>query len=99
VPKLEFTEQAQLALAAREGDPSQAARLKAVRATIGKMLVNLRHPSLCTHQFKGEKCPHGDKLFEAYAQNRTPGAYRSFWCYVPAPAKDTILIVAITPHP
>ena len=99
MPKLEFSEQAKLTLAHLEGDPSQSIRLKAVRGTLGKMQTNLRHPGLCTHQFKGEKCPHGDKLFEAYAQNRTPGAYRILWCYAPPPPADTIVIVAITPHP
>ena len=37
------------------------------------------------------------KVFEAYAQHRTPGAYRVFWCYGPGPGEITIL--AITPHP
>lgn len=99
MPRLEFTERARLTLEELAADPALAARAKAVRATLGKMEANLRHPSLCTHQYKGEMCPHGDKLFEAYAQNRTPGAYRIFWCYVPPPPADTILIVAITPHP
>ena len=38
-----------------------------------------------------------EKVFEAYAQNRTPGAYRVFWCY--GPQQGQIIIVAITPHP
>jgi len=37
------------------------------------------------------------KVFAAYAQNRTPGAYRIFWCY--GPGKKDITILAITPHP
>ncbi len=57
-----------------ESDPSQATRLKSVRAALGKLECNLRHPGLRTHEFKGERCPHDDKLFEAYAQNNTPGA-------------------------
>ena len=40
--------------------------------------------------------PH-DKVFEAYAQNRTPGAYRVFWCY--GPEAGQITVIAITPHP
>jgi hypothetical protein len=63
------------------------------------MEVNLRHPGLQTHEFHSVPCPHGGKLFEAYAENRTPAAYRIFWCFVPPPARDTILVVAITPHP
>jgi hypothetical protein len=38
-------------------------------------------------------------VFEAYAQNRTPGAYRIFWCYGPDKDKGDITITAITPHP
>jgi len=37
------------------------------------------------------------KVFEAYVQNRTPGAYRVFWCYGPEPIQITV--IAITPHP
>ena len=63
------------------------------------MQTNLRHPGLKTHEFKGRACPHGGKLYEAYAQNNTPGAFRIFWCYAPSPPRDTILIVEITEHP
>ena len=40
---------------------------------------------------------NGEKVFEAYAQQRTPGAYRVFWYY--GPERGMITIVAITPHP
>jgi len=39
---------------------------------------------------------HG-KIFEAYVQNRTPEAYRVFWCY--GPGKAQITVSAITEHP
>jgi hypothetical protein len=47
---------------------------------------------------------NGEKVFEAYAQNNTPGAYRIFWQYGPDEAKGKkripiIIVVAITPHP
>jgi len=46
----------------------------------------------------------GEKAFEAYAENDTPGAYRIFWHYGPdevAEKKRTpvITVVAITAHP
>lgn len=59
---------------------------------------DLRHPGLNTHEFKGRQCPHGNKLFEAYAQNRTSGAYRIFWCYMPKPTVGVVYVVAITTH-
>jgi hypothetical protein len=37
------------------------------------------------------------KVFEAYAQNNTPGAYRIFWCY--GPAKSELTIITITAQP
>jgi len=60
---------------------------------------NPRHPSLNTHIYHGYKNPFdADKpVFEAYLENRTPGAYRIFWCY--GPKKDQLTVIAITPHP
>lgn len=58
---------------------------------------NPRHPSLQTHEYVSLKGPGGEKVFEAYAEQHTPGAYRIFWCYGSKPGQITIL--AITPHP
>jgi hypothetical protein len=60
---------------------------------------NPRHPALNTHEYSSLKHPYetNQKVFEAYAQNRTLGAYRVFWCY--GPGKNKITIIAITPHP
>lgn len=40
------------------------------------MEMNLRHPSLNTHEFHSLRGPHGEKIFEAYAQQNTPGLSR-----------------------
>ena len=80
-----------------ESDPSQARVWKAVRKTLAMMETNLRHPGLRTHKFHDEKGPQGQDVFEAYAQNRTPGAYRILWCYGAEPG--TILILLIQPQP
>ncbi len=61
------------------------------------METNLRHRSLQTHQYQSLKGPNGEKVFEAYAKQNTPGAYRVFWYY--GPGRKEITIVAITPHP
>jgi hypothetical protein len=60
---------------------------------------NPRHPSLQTHEFSSLKHPYtrDGKVFEAYAQQNTPAAYRVFWCY--GPKKDRITIIDITAHP
>lgn len=98
MPKLLLTPGADEQLKVLEEDGALTKRLKAVRATLGKMERSLRYPSLHTHELVGLQCPHGDKLFEAYAENRTPNAYRVAFCYLPPPPADTILIVSIFPH-
>lgn len=72
---------------------------KQVDKCIRFLSENPRHPGLQTHHFTSIAHPHDPKgkVFEAYVQNRTPGAYRVFWCY--GPGKDEITIIAITPHP
>lgn len=94
--KLKFSEEAGLKLKGLEADRSKANILRQVRKTLGLMETNLRHPSLNTHKFDGIKSELGD-VFESYAQNNTPGAYRIFWAY--GPGRFELTIIAITPHP
>jgi hypothetical protein len=70
-----------------------------VRKTLQLLAANPRHPGLQTHPYRSLQNPFdsSDKVFEAYAQNRTPGAFRVFWCY--GPGKTEITIIAITHHP
>jgi hypothetical protein len=58
---------------------------------------NPRHNSLQTHKFTSLKGPDGEKVYEAYAEQSTPAAYRIFWYY--GPSKGEITIFAITRHP
>jgi len=95
--KLIFTPQANTDLWEIERDPSKRNILKAVRKCLGFLESNPRHPSLNTHEFRSLKGPNGEKVFEAYVQQKTPGAYRVFWYY--GPERGMITIVAITPHP
>ena len=95
--KLRFNENTEAFLTELEKDKSQTKILKAVRKTLGLMETNLKHPSLNTHEFKGLKGPLGEKVFEAYAQQNTPGAYRVLWYY--GPGKNILSIAAIIPHP
>ncbi|MCE5278825.1 MAG: hypothetical protein ABFD92_10870 [Planctomycetaceae bacterium] len=77
----------------------QEGLFKQVVKTLQLLASNPRHPGLATHAYECLSHPYraGDKVFEAYAQNRTSGAYRIFWCY--GPDKGQITIIAITPHP
>jgi hypothetical protein len=72
---------------------------KQVTKAVQQLANDPRHPGLNTHEYDSLPHPYdpSKKVFEAYAQNKTPGAYRIFWCY--GPAKGEITIIAITPHP
>lgn len=95
--ELIFTEKADLQLDALESSKNNKVVLKAVRKTLALMETDLRHPSLQTHEYSDLEGANGEKVFESYAQNRTPGAYRLFWHY--GPKKGQITVVAIVPHP
>ena len=71
--------------------------MKAVRKALFLLETNPRHPGLNTHKFSSLTGPRGEEIFEAYAENNTPGAYRIFWHY--GPDNNVITIIAITPHP
>lgn len=70
--ELLFTEIADDQLNALETRKDIQRVLKAVRKTLGLMETNLRHPSLCTHEYDSLSGPNGEKVFESYAQNKTP---------------------------
>ncbi|MCU0789287.1 MAG: hypothetical protein MUC91_14090 [Verrucomicrobia bacterium] len=94
---LKFTPQAEADLKSLEKDKSLLKRFKAVRKALGYLETNPRHPSLNTHKYSSLSGPNGEEVFEAYAENRTPAAFRIFWFY--GPEKKEITIIAITPHP
>lgn len=70
-----------------------------VARAIQKLQQDPRHPGLNSHQYSDLEHPYdpSEKVWESYAQNDTPGAYRIFWCY--GPGRSVITIIAITPHP
>lgn len=95
--ELLFTEQADADLDSLEADASLAKRLKAVKKALALLETTPRHPGLNTHKFSSLKGPGGEAVFEAYAENKTPAAWRVFW--YSGPDKNQITILAITPHP
>jgi hypothetical protein len=103
--KLRFTLTADEQLARIENTPALEDVLKQVRKTLGYLETNLRAKSLQTHEFESLTRRYGKKIFEAYVQQNTPGAYRVFWHYGPDETDKNgkriavITIVAITPHP
>jgi hypothetical protein len=102
--KIKFTPTADAQLTALEDTSSQAAVLGQVRKALGYLEIDPKHPGLQTHEFTSLIGAHSEKVFEAYAQNNTPGAYRIFWHYGPDEVKgkkrtSVITVVAITRHP
>lgn len=97
--ELKFTKTADEQLRTIEGSPSQAGLCKQIKKSLGYLQTDPKHPSLKTHPYDSIDHPFdpNGKVFEAYAQNKTPSAYRLFWCY--GPEKRQITIIAITPHP
>lgn len=72
-------------------------RFKSVNKALGYLENNPRHPSLNTHKYSSLVGENGEDIFEAYAENNTPQAYRIFWHY--GPDKKQITIISIIPHP
>lgn len=102
--KLLFTPTASAQLLALEAEPAKAAVCKQILKALGYLETNPKHPSLHTHEYSSLQGVNGEKVFEAYAQNNTPGAYRIFWHNGPDEGKGekriiVITIAAITPHP
>lgn|SRR5574344_193217 len=95
--ELIFTKRADEDLAKLETNNSLNKQLKAVYKALGYLEINPRHQSLNTHEFTSLSEQYGIKVYEAYAQNKTPGAYRIFWHY--GIGKDVITILAIIKHP
>jgi len=97
--ELVFTASAQRELERLERIPRYEGLVKQVKKSLGYLQHNPKHPSLQTHPYTSIENPYNpkEKVFEAYAQNKTPSAYRIFWCY--GPNKGQLTIIAITPHP
>jgi hypothetical protein len=95
--ELSFTRIAAEALDALEKDKSQGAELKAVRKCLGFLETNPRHRSLNSKPYHSLCGPSGEKVFESYAENWTPGAYRVFWYY--GSTRGKITISSIVRHP
>ena len=95
--ELAWTQEAEETYHILKSNPSQKKRYNSVKKTIRFLAENPRHNSLHTHEYFSLKGPNDEKVFEAYAEQKTPAAYRVFWYY--GPTRGIITIIAITPHP
>jgi len=102
--QLRFADESDGQLRALAADPAKRGLHKQVLKTLGLLELNSRHPGLKTHEYHSLEGMKGERVWEAYAQNKTPGAYRVFFNYGPdeVSGKERIpivTIIAITPHP
>jgi hypothetical protein len=103
--KLRFTPTAHEQLSRIEADPALEGVLKQVRKTLGYLETDLRSKSLQTHKHDALTIRYKREVFEAYAQQNTPGAYRVYWYYGPDEVDKSgkrtaiITVLFITPHP
>ena len=103
--ELRFKPRAAAELSVLEADPAMSGVLRQVRKTLDYLETDLRSKSLQTHKFESLSRIYKKEVFEAYAQQKTPAAYRIFWHYGPDETGGRgnriaiITIVAITPHP
>lgn len=94
---LNITLTAKKALKQLKDNSTLTKRYKAVSKALKYLQENPKHPSLQTHPYYSLKGPKEEKIFEAYAEQNTPAAYRIFFYY--GPRSGEITIFAITPHP
>lgn len=94
---LSFTPSAKQALKELKDSPHLEKRFKAVSKALKFLVKDPRHPSLQTHQYLSLSGPNGEKVFEAYAEQDTPAAYRIFFYY--GCTRGEIVVFAITAHP
>lgn len=94
---LSFTSSAKQSLKELKSSANLEKRFKAVSRALRFLAEDSRHPSLQTHPYFSFSGPNGEKVFEAYAEQDTPAAYRIFFYY--GRTRGEIVILAITPHP
>ena len=95
--EIDWADTAQESYNSLKADASKKKQYKAVKKAIRFLANNPRHPSLQTHEFESIRGKNGEKVFEAYAEQDTPGAYRLLWHY--GPGRGVLTIFAILPHP
>ena len=94
--ELEYSDEANKQYFSLEDNPSKRNVFNQVKKALDYLAINPRHKSLQTHKHYQKSFQYRFEVFEAYAQNDTPGAYRIFFYYS---GKNNITILTITPHP
>jgi hypothetical protein len=73
------------------------AKRKKIEKCLAKLEINPDQPSLHSHHYDSFDKVYGQKVWESYVEEGTPGAWRVWWFYGPEPGQ--LSIVAIGKHP
>lgn len=96
--RLELTANVVEILERMAANPTHATKLKKVRNTLAKLQAQgPRYPGLQSHEYNQLFGPNGEKVWESYVENRTPGAWRVWWFY--GPGRNVITVINIAEHP
>ena len=102
---LEWTNEAKRVYLKLKDDASEKKRYKAVKKALKFLAQDPFYPSLQSHPYYSLKGPSGERVFESYAEQNTPNAYRLFWYYGPDRLNKSgtcipvITIMGIVPYP
>jgi mRNA-degrading endonuclease RelE of RelBE toxin-antitoxin system len=94
---LNFTPSAEDSLKKLKTNTGLKKHYKALVKNLNHLKNNPKHPGLQSHLYHSLKGPKGEKIFEVYAEQNTPAAYRIFFYY--GPKKGQIIVWAIIKHP
>jgi hypothetical protein len=64
---------------------------------IRQLRDNPKHPGLQSHEISTLTQRFGQKVFQSYLENNTPGAGRMYWVY--GPDDGQITVIGLEPHP
>lgn len=77
--------------------PSDRKLAKKLARAVQHLQDNPFHPRLQSHEMSTLSARYGQKVFESYLENNTPGAGRIFWVY--GPRRQFITLIGMEPHP
>ena len=81
----------------RTANKKETILFKKLVSCFGKLAVDPRYPSLCTHAIAALTKRYKIRVWESYLENNTPAAGRIFWVY--GPGREDITVIGLEPHP
>ncbi|MFD9123545.1 hypothetical protein [Kitasatospora sp. NPDC059571] len=102
---LRFTDDAREMLQRLAAGPkADVVKLKKTRKALALLQTDPRYPGLHSHQYENFPGHSGQKVWDSYVENHTPGAWRIYWTYGPDETDDqgqtvqVITVLVIGPH-